>query len=110
MGIEAETFLEICKAYVRARDDEALKTKRQIDVAIKAGKFLSACAKVGLIALIDEATGYQYDREQDALQFKLQLFLEEQIRPWEKTFPDELWEEFGRLTNWKGPVHERPKY
>lgn len=38
------------------------------------------------------------------------LFLEEEMRPWEKTFPDELWVQFGRLTRWKGPIHERPKY
>lgn len=109
-GVEAETFLEICKAYVTARDKDDLKTQRQIDIAIKAGNFLSACSKVGLIALIDEATGYQYVREEDALQFKLKLYLEEEMRPWEKTFPDELWMEFGRLTNWKGPINQRPKY
>ena len=72
--------------------------------------FLGACAKVGLIALIDEATGYQYDRPIDALEFKLRLFLSEEIRRWEKTFPDELWEQFGRLTSWKGALHQRPKY
>jgi hypothetical protein len=32
------------------------------------------------------------------------------MRPWEKTFPDELWKEFGRLTNWRGSVSHRPKY
>jgi hypothetical protein len=109
-GIEAGVFLEICRAYVRARDLGALKTERQIDIAVKASMFLSACAKIGLIALIDEATGFQYAREQDALQFKLKLFLEDEIRKWEPTFPDELWREFGRLTNWKGPISSRPKY
>jgi hypothetical protein len=24
--------------------------------------------------------------------------------------PDQLWEQFGRLTNWKGKIHQRPKY
>jgi P63C domain len=32
------------------------------------------------------------------------------MRKWEKTFPEEIWEEFGRLTNWKGSVTKRPKY
>jgi hypothetical protein len=109
-GISAETFLEICRAYVRARDEKALQTDRQIAIAIKAGMFLSACAKIGLVALIDEATGYQYDRAQDALKVKLKLYLEEEMRKWEKTFPDELWKEFARLTNWKGSVTQRPKY
>jgi hypothetical protein len=109
-GLSADDFLEICKAYVRARDEAVLKTDSQISIAIKASMFLSACSKIGLIALIDEATGYQYDREQDALEVKLKLYLEEEMREWEKTFPDELWMEFGRLTHWQGSLHSRPKY
>ncbi len=83
---------------------------RQKDIANKAAIFLASCAKVGLVALIDEATGYQYVRTEDALQFKLRLFLEEEMRKWEPTFPEELWVEFGRLTHWKGPLNQRPKY
>ena len=110
-GISAETYLEICRAYVRARDEKEVElTERQLAIAIKAGMFLSACAKVGLVALIDEVTGYQYDRAQDALKVKLKLYLDDEMRKWEKTFPDELWKEFARLTNWKGSVTQRPKY
>jgi hypothetical protein len=72
--------------------------------------FLAACSKVGLIALIDEATGYQYKRAEDELQLKLKMFLLEEMRKWDRTFPVELWEQFGRLTNWKGGVHQRPKF
>jgi hypothetical protein len=46
----------------------------------------------------------------EALQLKLHLFLGEEMRKWERTFPDQLWIEFGRLTKWTGPVHSRPKY
>ncbi len=110
-GVTAECFLDVCRAYVRARDtDGGLTTDRQHEIAIKANAFLSACANVGLIALIDEATGYQYMRAEDALRVKLRAYLEEEMRPWEKTFPDELWIEFGRLTGWKGSVQHRPKY
>jgi hypothetical protein len=109
-GVEAETFLEICQAYVRAHGSDAPLTERQQVIAMKAAMFLAACAKVGLIALIDEATGYQYERMEDALQFKLKVFLEDEMRKWEPTFPNDLWIEFGRLTNWQGSVHQRPKY
>jgi len=109
-GLSAEDFLTICQAYVKARDDGALESPSQQAIAIKANMFLSACAKTGLIALIDEATGYQYERVQDALRLKLKLFLEEEMREWEKTFPDELWQEFGRLTRWQGSIQSRPKY
>lgn len=109
-GMDADTFLDICRAYVRALDDGSLVTERQVAIATKAGMFLAACAKVGLVALIDEATGYQYERPDDALELKMRLFLEEEMHKWEATFPDELWREFGRLTNWSGPLHQRPRY
>jgi hypothetical protein len=109
-GITADCFLEICRAFVRAQDAGDLATERQQQIAKNATAFLAACANVGLIALIDEATGYQYMRAEDALRVKLRAYLEEEMRPWEKTFPDELWIEFGRLTGWKGSVQQRPKY
>lgn len=109
-GITAETFLEICRAYVTAAQDSALQTDRQKAIAAQAAMFLAAVAKVGLIALIDEATGYQYARAEDALQIKLRMYLEDEMRKWEKTFPDQLWAEFGRLTGWSGSVNQRPKY
>jgi hypothetical protein len=108
-GITAECFLEICRAFLRARDQGTL-TDRQQQMATNAGAFLAACANIGLIALIDEATGYQYARAEDALRVKLHAYLEDEMRPWEKTFPDELWVEFGRLTGWHGSVQQRPKY
>lgn len=89
---------------------EMLSTERQHEIPKKASAFLAACANVGLIALIDEATGYQYQRAEDALRVKLRAYLAEEMRSWEKTFPDELWIEFGRLTGWKGSVQHRPKY
>ena len=109
-GLQAETFLDITRAFVQARNDGALTTDRQRDIAVKSDVFLAACAKTGLIALIDEVTGYQYERAQDALQLKLNLYLEQEMRKWEKTFPDELWVEFGRLTQWQGRLNARPKY
>jgi hypothetical protein len=109
-GITAETFLDLCTAYVRARDDNAPLTGRQFEISVKASMVLAASAKVGLIALIDEATGYQYERAQDALQIKLRLYLEEEMRQWEKTFPDELWQQFARLTRREGAITKRPKY
>lgn len=109
-GIIAERFLDICNAYVKAFSVGALTTERQQEIAINCSILLSSCAKVGLIALIDEATGYQYEREEDALQIKLKAFIAEELRDWEKTFPDGLWEQFGRLTNWQGALHLRPKW
>lgn len=115
-GLPTDLMIEICNSMVAAleasyhRDGHTKLTKRQAQIAIRAGMFATACAKVGLDALVDEATGNQYERAEDALQVKLRAYLAEEMRKWEKTFPDELWKEFGRLTGWKGSVIQRPKY
>lgn len=115
-GLPADILIDLCQGLVSAleasgRPETGVRlTDRQQQIAIKASMFLSACAKVGIDALIDEATGYQYQRAEDALQVKLRAYLEEEMRKWEPTFPEELWIEFARLTNWSGSVTKRPKY
>lgn len=79
-GISAEAFMKICQAYVRAFADGALQTDRQREIAIKCSVLASAFALTGLIALIDEATGYQYEREYDALQVKSRAYISNEIR------------------------------
>ncbi len=116
-GLPADLMIEVCQGFVAALQasfdpnfPHLRITDRQREMAIKASMFLSACAKVGLEALIDEATGYQYERAEDALQVKLRAFIADELRAWEKTFPDELWMEFGRLTGWATPLRSRPKW
>ncbi len=115
-GLSADELIEICQGFVAALDESTRPngavhlTSRQIEMALKASMFLAACAKVGLDALIDEATGYQYERAQDALEVKLRAYLETEMRKWEPTFPNELWVEFGRITGWTRSVTQRPKY
>ena len=109
-GITAEQFEAILTGYVRALGADALNTDRQREIATRCAVLSTAFLRVGIVAQIDEATGYQYERAADALQVKLQAYIAEELRDWEKTFPDELWEMFGRLTNWKGPIHSRPKW
>jgi hypothetical protein len=115
-GLPTDLVIDICRAFVSALEANIADpkahpmTKRQAEMAIKAGMVLSASAKVGLDALVDEATGYQYERAEDALRVKLKAYLEDEMRKWEPTFPNELWVEFARLTNWRGTVTKRPKY
>jgi hypothetical protein len=116
IGLPVERFMDLCSAYSEALmhhltpDNDFSLTSRQIEIAQKAVSFQRACAKVGIVAMVDEITGYQYERAEDALRLKLNLFLSEEMRKWDRTFPDQLWVEFGRLTRWSGPVHSRPKY
>jgi len=109
-GITAEQFEAILTAYVKALNAGTLTTDRQREIAVACAILSTAFLRVGIIAQIDEATGYQYVRAEDALQIKLRAFIADELREWEKTFPDELWEQFGRITKWQGSLHRRPKW
>jgi P63C domain len=109
-GITAEQFEAILTAYVKALNAGTLTTDRQREIAVACAILSTAFLRVGIIAQIDEATGYQYVRAEDALQIKLRAFIADELREWEKTFQDELWEQFGRLTKWRGSLHRRPKW
>lgn len=109
-GMTTEHFELICRGYVQALYEGANMTDRQRVIAIKCAVLTAGLTRTGLDALIDEATGYQYERAEDALQVKLRAFIADELRAWEKTFPDELWEEFGRLTGWETPLQTRPKW
>jgi hypothetical protein len=110
LGITAEQFEAILTGYVQAMGAGALTTERQREIATTCAILSTSFLRLGIVALIDEATGYQYERAADALQVKIGAYIAEELRAWEKTFPDELWEQFGRLTNWKGSLHSRPKW
>lgn len=109
-GMTTEHFELIVRGYVQALYEGAKLTDRQREIAIKCAVLTAGLTRTGLDALIDEATGYQYERAEDALQVKLRAFIADELRAWEKTFPDELWEEFGRLTGWTTPLQTRPKW
>ena len=103
-GYEATLLLDICDAYLRARDENALALN-QMHLAKQAEIITRACAKVGIIALIDEATGYEKFKKKQELQLKLQAFISDEIQEWAKMFPDEFWYELARLEG----VHYSPR-
>jgi hypothetical protein len=95
-GYDGQVLVDICKAVIRANDADKL-TKSQEGLVIRARILLQAFAKVGVTALIDEATGYQQVRSPDALRLLVQQYIEEEKREWEKQFPDEYYDELNRL-------------
>jgi P63C domain len=95
-GYEADVLVEVCKAIVRAADAEKL-TASQSALALQAKILLNAFAKVGVTALIDEATGFQEIRQPDALRLLVQQYIEIEKREWEKQFPDDYYNELNRI-------------
>jgi len=110
-GIRADIIPKICDIWLDADENAKLGT-RQKEIAAKAKAVMRALAHVGIVALVDEATGYQRDRAADALSKILEEFISKELRPWVKTFPDEFYEELFRLRQLEYPAHtvKKPQY
>ena len=65
---------------------------------------MRALAKVGIVALVDEVTGFQVDRDRNELHRLLSVYLSDERLAWAKRFPDEFYRQIYRLKNWKWPV------
>ncbi|MCR9182536.1 MAG: P63C domain-containing protein [Flavobacteriaceae bacterium] len=100
IGLEAEILPEICDVWVKANQKGAIP-KSSINTAEKAYILLKGFATVGIIALIDEATGYQDIRVKNALQQILDKFVLEEAKRYEVTYPLELYKQWFRLNNWE---------
>ncbi len=107
IGYEATLLIEICDKYLEARDQRLLKG-RQYNLAAQAEIIIRACAKVGIIALIDEATGYQKLRAERALRLKVQAFIADDLQEWARMFPEEFWYELARLEGVRYSARSRP--
>lgn len=96
---EATILVDICDAILEANKRGKLHP-RQFHIADRAESLIRAFAKVGIIALVDEATGYQEIRGKSELQTILKAYISEELLPWTKRFPDEFYKEMFRLNGW----------
>lgn len=109
-GIKAELLPEICGVYLAARRADKLHPSQE-HLAEQAEILMQAFAKVGIVALVDEATGYQRDRAHDALRLLLSKYIAEGLQKWLKTFPDSFFVELDKLyDNEPTTSQKRPQY
>lgn len=104
-GYLATDLVDLCALFLDARDNIKLSQRQQI-IAKQCDILMRSFAKVGIIALVDEATGYQYEREHNELQKILVAYVSEEVLKWQLTFTDEFYKEVFRL--WDIPFI--PKY
>jgi P63C domain len=107
LGQRQTLLIEICERYLDARAQGLLKSN-QAHLARQAEIIVRSCAKVGIISLIDEATGYQKVRAKNALQVKLQAFIADDLQDWALMFPEEFWLELARLEGVHYTARSRP--
>ena len=99
-GYEATVLVDIANAFLELRKETGKENKklpiRQAIISDQCEILVRAFAKVGIIALIDEATGYQKVRE-ETLQEILRLYVSEEILKWQKIYHSPFYEQLFRL-------------
>lgn len=111
-GYSAEILPKVCEVWLQARDEGVLQSQ-QLPKAKKAEILMRGLARVGIVALIDEATGYQKDRERDALAKILEAYVAKELQPWVKTFDPDYYEQIYRLRGLPYPPNHKncnPQY
>lgn len=98
-GYEATLLADVCEGVLKARDEGVLQ-KQQEHIADQCELLMRGWSRVGIIALIDAATGYEKVRARESLQEIFDQFIAKEIRPWVKTFPDEFYERIFKLNGW----------
>jgi hypothetical protein len=105
LGYDAQLLPQVCEVYLKFKDACLMQSGR---VPTKYQHIVQACdvlmrgmAHVGIVALVDEATGYQYDRARTALADILEAYISKDLARWAKTFSDDFYKEIFRLRGWK---------
>ncbi len=109
-GYEATILADICEAVLKAREGGKLQ-KQQLHIAARCEVLVRGFARVGIIALVDEVTGFQDDRAPDALAKVLEAFVAKELQPYVKTFPLDYYKELCRLRGKTfSPAMKLPRY
>lgn len=99
-GYEATVLADLCDAVLEARKTGKLNYQTE-HIAARCEILVRGFARVGIIALVDEATGYQYDRARMALEEILERFIAKELAKWNRTFEDDFYLEMFRLRGWQ---------
>ncbi len=99
-GYDARVLPMVWRSILKANDAGKL-SKKHLHLVDHCRTMAYAVMDVGIVALVDEATGYQDIREKDELQRLLDLYIRREAKPHAKMFPMEFFEQVARLKNWK---------
>lgn len=108
-GYSAELLPKVCEVFLKAESASAL-LPIQKHIAVQSRILLIGLASTGIVALVDEATGYQVVRPKDALQAYLEKLISKELAAWVKKFPDEFYENIYKLRGWTCPGMGKNRY
>lgn len=98
-GYSAETIPIVCDIYLSAKK-EGILTVSQGQIAELSEALIKSLSRVGIIGLVDEATGYQQIRPRDALEAYLNKVLSKELAVWCKRFPDQYYSNIYKIRGW----------
>lgn len=108
-GYDASVITAVCNVWLRAREKGTLQ-KQQLAKAQQAEIIMRSLADTAVVALVDEATGYQSVRPRDALQQYLEMVVRKELAVWAKKFPDEFYENIYKLRGWPWAGMSKNRY
>lgn len=111
IGYKAELLPDVCDIFADADKAGALRPNQR-HIADACRLVSRGLTRVGIVGLVDEATGYQRFRAANALAEILEKFIASELRPWVKTFPEDYYAELFRLRGLHFPQDsvKRPRY
>jgi hypothetical protein len=120
IGYDALLLPLVCEVYLKLRDSilaDPDPKKREIpkkyDHIVKSSDALMrGLAKQGIIAMVDQATGYQADKAKEDLLKLIEAYISPHLLGWTRKFPHEFFKEVYRLHNWeyKAGCTKHPQY
>lgn len=112
-GYNANILPSLCDLYLTARENGAVTSSAQLAVVQKTEILVRGLSRVGIIALVDEVTGYQKDRAKNALAKILEEYVAKELQRWVKIFPSEYYEQLFRIYGLEYPpenLNARPGF
>ena len=116
VGYDAMLLPMVCEVYLKFRDHLHAQIASRVEAQRKAAEayfkrykhIIEACdrltrglAKRGIIALVDDATGYQDDKMRQEIDRIIKAYVAPSLAPWVRKFPHEFFREAYRLLGWE---------
>jgi hypothetical protein len=120
IGYDALLLPLVCEVYLKFRDSilaDPIPKKRKIPtkyahIIQSSDALMRGLAKQGIIAMVDQATGYQADKAKEDILKLIEAYISPHLLRWTSKFPHGFFREVYRLHNWeyKAGCTKHPQY
>src|ERR1700682_306882 len=98
-GYNALLLPKVCEVYLQL-NDKGQPTHMQKPLIQAAYLLMRGLASVGIIALVDKATGYDERSAREELLRILEKYVAPELLPWVRRFPTDFFREMYRINGW----------